>query len=62
MVQAVEQREPIKSFLNFTSTFLISEGATIEEIGLVEDNLNILLKRIKRSKGMYISPNMFKKV
>ena len=46
MVQVVEQREYINCFLKFVSSFLVTEEASIDEINLVEQNLDLLKSRI----------------
>ena len=51
MMQKVKQREPIESFINFVNGFLITDGATIQEIELVEANLEILKERIQEVKN-----------
>jgi len=47
MVQKVEQRKYIQDFLDFVSTFLLAEEATIDEVMLVKANIEILSKRIQ---------------
>jgi len=50
----VKQRESIENFINFVSTFLVTEDATIGEIELVEANLNILKDRIQVFKNVTV--------
>jgi hypothetical protein len=47
MLMVVEQRKYIQNFLDFVSSFLITEDATIDEINLVKANLDILNARIQ---------------
>jgi hypothetical protein len=49
-----EQRDYIENFINFVGTFLLSEGATINEINIVEANLDILKERISKVKESII--------
>jgi hypothetical protein len=46
----------MEEFTNFVKSFLITEGATINEIDLVERNIAILNDRIQRAKRMFIEP------
>jgi len=54
MLEEIKQRDYIDGFLNFVSTFLITESATIGEINFVEANLDILKDRIQELKGTVI--------
>jgi len=54
MLVMVKQRESIENFINFVSTFLVTEDATIGEIELVEANLNILKDRIQVFKNVTV--------
>ena len=47
MIQVVEQRKYIQDFLDFVSTFLLVEAASVDEVILVDANLEILSERIK---------------
>jgi len=47
MVRKVGQRKYIQDFLDFVSTFLLTEEASIDEVMLVKANLEILSKRIQ---------------
>jgi len=46
VLQEVKQRQYIQCFLDFVSTYLISEAVTLAEFELVEKNLEILCERI----------------
>jgi len=48
MVQIVEQRPYIENFLDFVSSFCITEKVTLDEMLLVESNLDILKQRIRK--------------
>jgi len=50
MVQIVKQRNYIQNFLDFVSSFLITESASISEINLIKANTEILLKRIEETE------------
>jgi len=54
MLVLVKQREYIENFIDFVSTFLVTEDATIGEIELVEANLNILKDRIQDFKNVKV--------
>ena len=47
MVRVVEQRKYIQDFLDFASTFLLVEAASVDEVMLVRENLKILSKRVE---------------
>ena len=50
MMQIIKQRDYIQSFLDFVSSFLITEEVTIAEMDLVEANLDILKARITQAR------------
>ena len=54
MLMIEEERDYMKSFSDFVSTFLVTESATIAEIALVEARLDILKERITRAKKTLI--------
>jgi len=47
MIRVVEQRKYIQDFMDFVSTFLLTEAASIDEVILVKENLKILSKRVE---------------
>ena len=47
MIRVVEQRKYIQDFLDFASTFLLVEAASVDEVMIVDANLEVLSKRIK---------------
>ena len=61
MALIVKQREYIENFLKFVGSFLVTEDATIDEINLVEQNLDLLKARIGTAKETVIKAAINKK-
>ena len=62
MLQMIKQRDYIENFCNFVKTFLITEGASVIEIELVEANLDILKERIQKAKETTIKARIGKPI
>ena len=55
MIEVVPQREYIQDFLDFVSSFLLTESVTVDELALVKANLDILQERINHAGNCSVS-------